>query len=224
MNTTRWSCLLTRESLHVVSGKSGLRKRCQQLTAQVTWHPLLANTRRSGSDFNSRQSCQPCGFSRMRSKTTLPKMSGAAPRLLWGLWIRSCFSKESISTEWNFNILLSFWCFHLVFITSTRHFLREWGQALWPSVWVQAAPVVCGHCGAGERPVPSWLGWDVDGISSLLSGRWGKVCSLHSYLFKWTRSSVWGSFRPFCLLALPKKMKEDACLWEFPWFSQRDLK
>lgn len=193
----------------MASGKSGLRKRCQQLKAPVTWPPLLANTRRSGSDFNSRQSCQPCGFSRVRSKTTLPKMLGAALRSLWGLWIRNCVSNEIISTEWNSRTLLSFWCFHLVFITSTRHFLREWGQALSLSVWVQAAPVFCGHGGAEERPVPSWFCWDVCAILFFLSRRWGKVCYLNAYLFKWTLNSVFGAaFSIFVCLPFQKRWRK----------------
>lgn len=199
------------EKACVVFGKSGLRERCQQLKAHVTWPPLLASTRRSGSDFNSRQSCQPCGFSRVRSKTTLPKMLGAALCSLWGLWIRNCFSNESISAAWNSRTLLSFWCFHPVFITSTRHFLREWGQALSPSVWVQAAPIFCGHCGAEERPVPSWFCWDVYAILFFRSRWWGKVCYLNSYLFKWMLNCVWGSIQHFCLFVFPKKMKEEAC-------------
>lgn len=164
------------------------------------------------------------GSAEWEAKPHFRKMLGAALRLLGGLWIRSCFSNESLSTEWNCSISLSFWCFHLVFITSARHFLREWGQARSPSVWVQVAPVFRGHRGAEERPAPSWVWGDVSMILSLLSGRWGKVPYPNSCLFRWTWSSVWGSFQHFCLLAFPKKMKVDACLWELIRFSQLDLK
>lgn len=91
------------------------------LKTHVTWLPVLANTRGCGSNFSCRQSSQPCGFNRKRSKTTLPKTLGAALRLPWGLRIGSWFSNQSISTGWNFSILLSFWCLHLGFISSTRH-------------------------------------------------------------------------------------------------------
>lgn len=163
MNTTCWGnwCFLNRRSLCVASNKSGLRKRCQQLKTQVTWLRQFTSPRSCGSNFNSRQSSQPCGFSQIRSKATLPKVLGAALDFLWGLWIWSCVLHQSISTKWNFSVLLLFWSFHPVSVRSARRdggwssrHLCEYRPPL--SRWTLPGPRR-GLCPPGLEEMSVWL-------------------------------------------------------------------
>lgn len=168
--------------------------------------PLLANTRLCGSNFNSRPSSQPCGFSRLRSSTTLPKMLGAAFPILWGLGIRSWFSNQRISWM-EFQYFAVIWMFSSGLRSSTGHFLRGWGQERWPSVWVHAGlPVVCRHCqGSGEASALLLLKRSLCDSFSYLGGGGRFVKFL---LFKWTLSSILGTqhFYPF---SFPKRKKKE---------------
>lgn len=141
------------------------------------------------------------GSAEGEAKPHFRKMLGAALRLLGGLWIRSCFSNESLSAEWNCSISLSFWCFHPVFLTSARHFLREWGQARSPSVWVQAAPASADTAGLRRcLREPAFTCWEV-GEGSLL-----KFLSIQMDMKQWL-----GQLSAFLSTCLSKK-GEGRCL------------
>lgn len=207
----------------MASNKSGLRKRCQRLKTQVTWLGLLASPRRSGSDFNSRQPSQPCGFSQIRSKTTLPKMLGAALRSPWGLWIWSRVSHRSISTEWNSSVLLSFWCFHPVFIRSTGYFLRDgsWSSHHLCEYRPPLSPWTLPGPRRGLCPPPTSEEMSVWLCFSFLGGG-GRFVNLNSYLFKWTLSSIWGGIPYFCPLSFcTKRWREMRA--EFVQLSELDI-
>lgn len=169
--------------------------------------PLLANTRLCGSNFNSRPSSQPCGFSRLRSSTTLAKMLGAAFPTLWGLGIRSWFSNQSISWM-EFQSFAVIWVFSSGLRSSTRHFLRGWGQERWPSVWVHAGlSVVCRHCqGSGEASALLLLKRSLCDSFSYLGGggRFVKFLSLQMDIKPCFRHSA------FLSIFLSKKKKNNS--------------
>lgn len=187
------------------------------LKTHVTWLPVLANTRGCGSNFNCRQSSQPCGFNRKSSTATLPKMLGAALGVRWGLLIGSWFSNQSVSTGWNFSILLSFWCLQLGFICSTSHFCEDGGRSFRHLCEYRPPLSSLDPPGAGEASaLLVLLRCLCDFV--FLPRRWGQICGLNSYLLH----SFWGHSAFLSTFPFQKRWRKSHA--EFIRWSQLDVR